>query len=50
MYDFDNGLAANDAFGTAYGISDLGYGNLEVNSRRPAIRVAQRSSTARLPA
>ena len=32
MYDFDNGLAANDAFGQAYGIHDLGYGNLEVGS------------------
>ena len=32
MYDFDNGLAANDAFGIAYGINDLGYGNFEVGS------------------
>lgn len=31
-YDFDNGLAANDAFGFHYGIPDLGLGLNEVNS------------------
>ncbi|MCR4412221.1 MAG: S1 family peptidase [Thermoguttaceae bacterium] len=32
VYDFDNGLAANDAFGTLYGLSDLGLGTLEAAS------------------
>ncbi len=32
VYDFDNGIAANDAFGTIVGIVDLGFGNQEVNS------------------
>jgi len=32
QYDFDNGLAANDAFGFFFGNSDLGLGNDEVNS------------------
>jgi secreted trypsin-like serine protease len=32
MYDFDNGLAANDAFGAYFGKSDPGLGHMEVNS------------------
>lgn len=32
MYDFDNGLAANDAFGAYFGLSDLGLGDMEVDS------------------
>jgi secreted trypsin-like serine protease len=32
MYDFDNGLAANDAFGIYFGRSDLGLGDMEVDS------------------
>jgi len=32
QYDFDNGLAANDAFGFFLGISELGLGTDEVNS------------------
>ena len=32
MYDFDNGLAANDAFGAYFGKSGLGLGNMEVGS------------------
>jgi secreted trypsin-like serine protease len=32
MYDFDNGLAANDAFGVYFGQSDLGLGDMEVMS------------------
>ncbi|MDY6805446.1 MAG: trypsin-like serine protease, partial [Cyanobacteriota bacterium] len=31
-YDFDNGKAANDAFGTFFGINDTGLGVREVNS------------------
>ncbi|KAF3890066.1 MULTISPECIES: trypsin-like serine protease [Nostocales] len=31
-YDFDNGLAANDAFGFHFGISDTGLGLDEINS------------------
>lgn len=32
QYDFDNGLAENDAFGLFFNISDLGLGNDEVSS------------------
>lgn len=32
MYDFDNGLAANDAFGVYFGLTGLGLGNMEVLS------------------
>jgi len=32
MYDFDNGLAANDAYGVHFNIANLGLGNNEVNS------------------
>lgn len=32
QYDFDNGLAANDAFGVFFGNAQLGQGLLEVNS------------------
>lgn len=32
VYDFDNGLAANDAFGVLFGMDDLGLGTREVNS------------------
>jgi hypothetical protein len=32
VYDFDNGLAANDALGVYLGINDLGLGDLEANS------------------
>ncbi len=32
VYDFDNGLAENDAFGVLFDIHDLGEGNDEVNS------------------
>jgi hypothetical protein len=32
VYDFDDGLAANDALGVLLGINDLGLGNLEANS------------------
>ena len=32
MYDFDNGLAANDAFGVYFGMHDLGLGDIEVDS------------------
>jgi secreted trypsin-like serine protease len=32
MYDFDNGLARNDAFGAYFGKSDLGLGDFEVDS------------------
>lgn len=32
QFDFDNGLAANDAFGFFFGLSDLGLGSDEVNS------------------
>lgn len=32
QYDFDNGLAANDAFGFFFGQSNLGLGTSEVNS------------------
>jgi secreted trypsin-like serine protease len=32
MYDFDNGLAANDAFGAYFGLTDLGLGDFEVVS------------------
>ncbi|RZJ06061.1 MAG: trypsin-like serine protease, partial [Rubrivivax sp.] len=32
MYDFDNGLAANDAFGAYFGLNDLGLGDMEVVS------------------
>ena len=32
VMDFDNGLAANDAFGQFYGLSNLGLGNFEVNT------------------
>lgn len=29
MYDFDSGLAGNDAFGAYFGLNDLGQGNME---------------------
>ncbi|MHC4400564.1 MAG: trypsin-like serine protease, partial [Planctomycetota bacterium] len=32
VFDFDNGLVANDALGVWYGINDLGLGNMEVNT------------------
>jgi len=32
QYDFDNGLAANDAFGLFFELHDTGLGTLEVNS------------------
>ncbi len=32
VYDFDNGLAANDAFGALFGMNNLGLGTREVNS------------------
>lgn len=32
VYDFDNGLAANDAFGVLFGMNNLGLGTREVNS------------------
>ena len=32
MYDFDNGQAANDAFGVYLGLSNLGLGDMEVDS------------------
>lgn len=31
VYDFDNGLAQNDAFGKEFGINDLGLGSEEIN-------------------
>ncbi len=34
LYDFDNGLAANDVFGLLFGISDLGLGLDEVNTAK----------------
>jgi hypothetical protein len=32
VYDFDNGLAGNDAMDVEYGIADLGFGTQEANS------------------
>ncbi len=34
MYDFDNGLAANDAFDAYFGVAGLGLGDMEVLAGR----------------
>ncbi len=34
FYDFDTGLAENDAFGHLFGLHDLGYGDQEVNAHQ----------------